>query len=801
MDFIPYWKFGICGGGSMDGPVSTAGIEMITPGDPNDKVGNPGAGPARFLSGAPPMNYSIYFDNIPTATASAQKVVVADQLNPAIVDLATLALGPISFVDKLAMPPTVPLSLVGTYSANVDLRPSQNLIVNIIATLNSTTGLLTWKFSSLDPATGQPTTDPLAGFLAPGTEGSVSFTVVPKPASTGAQITNKATIVFDVNPPMDTPVWLNTIDNTAPTSKVVSLSPTQASPNFSVQWSGTDEGSGIQDYTVYASDNGGPFTAWQTNTPATSAAFAGLVGHTYAFYAIARDLVGNIEGPKFAAETSTTITNVTAIAVTITSSPAGLGFSVTGTGCQEGSHSAGQVLQWNPGSSCIVSFASAQNGGAGTQYVFTGWADGGVTANPRTFSAPAAPVTYQANFKTQYLLTTALSPAGGGMVSGAGYYDSGASAPLSASASAGYQFAGWTGPVASASSASTTVAMSAPKSVTANFQLLTTTVVAAASGQYSDPVTLSATVGPPGTVFSGMLQFQVDGVNVGAAIAVTGPGSYTVSYTIDKPAGPHTITATFAPATPAVAGSSGRNTLTIGKEDATLTTVSGNPETVQVNTPGGSAGPITLTGKVQESPDGSLGDITKATVAVSLVPAVSGTATIVCPVTNAGGALMATCSNLPVNAYVVAWRVTGDYYVAPDVNTVLAVYDPSLGFVTGSGTVMHNGVAAEFAISAKYLKNGNPQGGLVYIEHRASGDVTVKTTAMSSLSLVGSTAVIDAKATVNGAGGYAVQVIVTDNGTPGINRDLFGIQLTGGTLNPPISFTPVAITGGNIQTH
>ena len=53
-----------------------------------------------------------------------------------------------------------------------------------------------------------------------------------------------------------------------------------------------------------------------------------------------------------------------------------------------------------------------------------------------------------------------------GTVSGAGYYDSGASAPVTATANAGYRFAGWTGPVASASSASTTVAMTAPKTVT-----------------------------------------------------------------------------------------------------------------------------------------------------------------------------------------------------------------------------------------------------------------------------------------------------------------------------------------------
>jgi hypothetical protein len=58
---------------------------------------------------------------------------------------------------------------------------------------------------------------------------------------------------------------------------------------------GTDVGAGVQDYTVYVSDNGGPFTAWQTNTTATQANFTDALGHTYGFYSIARDLVGNIE--------------------------------------------------------------------------------------------------------------------------------------------------------------------------------------------------------------------------------------------------------------------------------------------------------------------------------------------------------------------------------------------------------------------------------------------------------------------------------------------------------------------------
>ena len=72
----------------------------------------------------------------------------------------------------------------------------------------------------------------------------------------------------------------------------------------------------------------------------------------------------------------------------------------------------------------------------------------------------------------QYLLTTAASPANGGIVTPAppgGLYTANSIVPLTATAAQGFVFAGWTGPVANASSASTTVTMSAAESVTANF--------------------------------------------------------------------------------------------------------------------------------------------------------------------------------------------------------------------------------------------------------------------------------------------------------------------------------------------
>src|SRR5262249_54013874 len=68
--------------------------------------------------------------------------------------------------------------------------------------------------------------------------------------------------------------------------------------------------------TIYVSDNGGPFAPFQTNTTATSAVFTGQIGHTYGFYSIARDLVGNIEAAKTTAEATTLVASDTIPPVT-----------------------------------------------------------------------------------------------------------------------------------------------------------------------------------------------------------------------------------------------------------------------------------------------------------------------------------------------------------------------------------------------------------------------------------------------------------------------------------------------------
>ena len=277
-------------------------------GDPNDKGGPIGDGSAaQYVAGSVPLPYIVAFENEATATLPAAQVVVTDQLDPTKVDLSTVSLGTIAFGTTVINVPA------GTNSFNTTDSLTSSLSVRIQGSLNSDTGLLKWTFTSIDPTTGLPPTDPTVGFLPPDTDGvsgqgSVVFTVMPKKGlATGTQITNQATVVFDANAPINTPTWLNTIDTTPPTSSVQALPATEPGIAFNVSWSGTDVGSGIASYSIYVSDNGGAFALWQAAVSVTSATYTGQPGHTYGFYSIATDMVGNTQAPKSSADATTTV--------------------------------------------------------------------------------------------------------------------------------------------------------------------------------------------------------------------------------------------------------------------------------------------------------------------------------------------------------------------------------------------------------------------------------------------------------------------------------------------------------------
>lgn len=272
--------------------------------DPNDKLGPVGAGPQQFVNGSNPLNYLIDFENQASATAPVQSLTVVDQLTLSSFQLSTAALGPIMLNGNQLTPP----SGSQAYTGQIDLRPAQSLLVNVAGNINTISGVVNWQMAAIDPVTGLPPTDPLAGFLAPGQSGSVSLRVAPNAGLiTGATITNQAVITFDVNPPIPTPIWTNSIDSTPPTTRVQALSATQTLSQYAVSWSGMDLGSGVAAYSIYRSVDGGPFQLWLANTTAMSATDTGQPGHTYAYSSQGIDKVGNAEILRLSADTSTTI--------------------------------------------------------------------------------------------------------------------------------------------------------------------------------------------------------------------------------------------------------------------------------------------------------------------------------------------------------------------------------------------------------------------------------------------------------------------------------------------------------------
>jgi hypothetical protein len=83
---------------------------------------------------------------------------------------------------------------------------------------------------------------------------------------------------------------------------------------------------------------------------------------------------------------------------TITSSPSGLAFTSTGTGCAPGTYTTPVTLIWTPGNPCSLSVVTPQIV-AGAQYVFTQWGDG-TTSTTDTVTAPTTSAVYTANFNT-----------------------------------------------------------------------------------------------------------------------------------------------------------------------------------------------------------------------------------------------------------------------------------------------------------------------------------------------------------------------------------------------------------------
>lgn len=298
-------------------PISEDGgdesVEVEDAFDPNDFTGPAGFGPQKFIQ-SQLMAYRVDFENDPAhATAAAQIVsttfTLDTDLDPSTLQFTGFGFGSFEF--------PIPEGLFH-YQTTLDLRPHGiNLLVPVSLDENPVTGIVTVKFESLDPLTNLPPDGVNDGFLpidnpAGDGQGYFTFTVQPKSSlPTGRTITGQTGIVFDSNAPVQTPEALNTIDAGSPSSAVTSL-PSQSPASFTVNWSGSDDvgGSGIANYDVYVSIDGGDYTVWQSAITTTSGIYTGQAGKSYRFYSVAHDNVGHDEMAPLTADTQTTVANL-----------------------------------------------------------------------------------------------------------------------------------------------------------------------------------------------------------------------------------------------------------------------------------------------------------------------------------------------------------------------------------------------------------------------------------------------------------------------------------------------------------
>jgi len=307
--------------------------EIVQSWDPNMKVGV--VGREGFIQPWESLPYRVLFENVPppppAQPAPAQEVIITDVLDDEI-DLSTFSFTSVGFGNRTF---SVPVNSK-TLSLDVDLRPEgKNIIVQIRGSLNETNRKVTVTFKGIDPDTGQLHPD---GFLPPNQnlpegEGWVAFEVrLKEDVQSGAQVKNKATIVFDVNPPMETNEVVVTVDREPPQSQVKEITGSrslagrqvsyvansgrcidcsvQNQGNIEVQFEASDDVSGVDTVALWVNEERVNFRGTRQviigerqyrhySTLSGSAepkfSFKGKFGYNYRFYTVASDVAGNKE--------------------------------------------------------------------------------------------------------------------------------------------------------------------------------------------------------------------------------------------------------------------------------------------------------------------------------------------------------------------------------------------------------------------------------------------------------------------------------------------------------------------------
>jgi hypothetical protein len=265
--------------------------------DPNEIAGPFGYGAENYIGKGNLLSYRVYFENKDSATAPATDVVVYDTIDLKKLNHNTFSFGEIVIADSV-----YPVqAFAKSFSMLIDLYPRIASVVRVAGNLDTSNGVISVTFNTLDRSTLDPNEDVDLGFLPPNKGNSVgeanfSYTIgLKNTIKHGDVITNQGFIYFDQNKPIATNIYSNEIDIIAPSSSVNFLNSETTDSNFVVSWSGSDNDCGLNYYNIFVSDNDSTYKNWLANTSLTTSKYHGHRNHTYKFYSIAIDSIGNTE--------------------------------------------------------------------------------------------------------------------------------------------------------------------------------------------------------------------------------------------------------------------------------------------------------------------------------------------------------------------------------------------------------------------------------------------------------------------------------------------------------------------------
>ena len=281
---------------------SSRGVNSL---DPNDIYGHVALSGSKFVGeSVVSLPYRIEFENDTTfATASAHMVEIKDTLDSNLFDLATFAPTDIKIGNK-----TEHLDGTPNFIKTIDMRPAIYAITQVEGLYDEKKGIVTWQFTSLDPMTMEPTDDVMQGFLPVNYDGSgigeVAYNINRKVGlSDGTAISNKASIIFDNNDAIETPVWTNIIDAVPPVTHVSEVE--QVNDTIvRIHFDGNDNRSGVWKYSLYVQYGEG--SSWikfaECSADSSYVDFSYYDGMDYGFCVLATDSAGNVEKKELTRE-------------------------------------------------------------------------------------------------------------------------------------------------------------------------------------------------------------------------------------------------------------------------------------------------------------------------------------------------------------------------------------------------------------------------------------------------------------------------------------------------------------------